>query len=88
MNMITEKDYTNLKEYWDYQRKIEYNREEVEKMAADFEGRLQRNDGMHITPLTSNDIFDMIWNKMRGEDYQDPPVGWVPKDPKYRKWNE
>ena len=35
MQMITEKDYLNLKEYWDYQRKIQYNREEIEKMAQD-----------------------------------------------------
>jgi hypothetical protein len=88
MNMITEKDYLNLKEYWDYQRKIQYNREEIEKMAADFEGRLQRNDGFAVTPLSANDVFDMIWNKMRSEDYQDPPKGWVPNDPQYKKWNE
>jgi len=88
MNMITEKDYLNLKEYWDYQRKIQYNREEIEKMAADFEGRLQRNDGFAVTPLTAQDIFDMIWNKMRSEDYQNPPIGWVPSDPKLKKWNE
>jgi hypothetical protein len=30
---ISEKEYKELKEYWDYQRKVEYNREKVYYMA-------------------------------------------------------
>ena len=29
--MITEKDYLNLKEMYDYKRKIEYNKEKIKK---------------------------------------------------------
>ena len=36
---ISQKDYNNLKEYWDYQRKIEYNKEKIYMMAERFEGR-------------------------------------------------
>jgi len=33
---ITEQSYKDLKEYWDYQRKIEYNKEIVHYMAEKF----------------------------------------------------
>ena len=36
--MITNKSYKDLKEYWDFQRKKEYNREMVFGMADQFEG--------------------------------------------------
>ena len=33
MMAITEQSYKELKDYWDYQRKIEYNKEIVHYMA-------------------------------------------------------
>ena len=37
---ISKKSYEELKEYWDYQRKIEYNKEMVYFMADKFKGRV------------------------------------------------
>ena len=36
---ISKKSYKELKEYWDYQRKIEYNKEMVHFMAEKFKGQ-------------------------------------------------
>ena len=44
--MITNKSYKDLKEYWDFQRKKEYNREMVFGMADQFEGRVYNDFGM------------------------------------------
>ena len=44
--MITNKSYKDLKEYWDFQRKKEYNREMVFNMAESFEGRVYNDFGM------------------------------------------
>ena len=44
--MITKKSYEDLKEYWDYQRKIAYNKEMVFMMANSFEGRVYNDFGM------------------------------------------
>jgi len=41
MAPITKKEYKDLKEYYDYQRKIQYNRERCEKMAEEFEAATQ-----------------------------------------------
>jgi len=35
--MITKKDYEDLKEYWDYQRKVQFNKEIVHNMAEQVE---------------------------------------------------
>ena len=44
--MITKEQYEDLKEYWDYQRKIAYNKEMVFMMADNFEGRVYNDFGM------------------------------------------
>ena len=38
--MISKKSYTDLKEYWDYQRLLEYNREVLKKRLKKVEGRV------------------------------------------------
>jgi hypothetical protein len=43
---ITKESYKDLKEYWDYQRKIQYNKEIVMNMADEFEGRVYNEFGM------------------------------------------
>ena len=35
---ISETSYKDQKEYWDYQRKIQYNKEELSPIAERFEG--------------------------------------------------
>ena len=37
---INKDEYNNKKEYYDYQRKVEYNREQIEKATERFNGRV------------------------------------------------
>jgi hypothetical protein len=78
--MITKKDYENLKEYWDYQRKVEYNKEVVFNMADSFEGRVYNDFG----PVNLNDMKELLWARVKSEDYENPRKGWVPLNENYR----
>ena len=81
MAPLTKTEYTDLKEYYDYQRKIQYNRERVEKIAETYEVRIAMPEyGM----LTEKEIFDIMWNKVKPSDYDDPPKDWIPSDDKLR----
>ena len=82
--MITKKSYEDLKEYWDYQRKIAYNKEMVFMMANNFEGRVYNDFGM----LHIDNVKTILWDKIPPSEYEDPPKHWVPKDPKFKLWNE
>ena len=78
--MITKESYKDLKEYWDYQRKIAYNKEMVFMMADNFEGRVYNDFGM----VSIDEMKDLLWLRVKPEDYEEPRKGWVPEDPKYR----
>jgi len=78
--MITKKDYKELKEYWDYQRKVEYNKEVVFNMADSFEGRVYNDFGA----VNLNDMKDLLWTRVKPEDYENPRKGWVPLNENYR----
>ena len=78
--MITNKSYKDLKEYWDFQRKKEYNREMVFNMAESFEGRVYNDFGM----VNLEDMKNLLWHRVKPEDYEEPRKGWVPEDPKLR----
>ena len=78
--MITKKDYENLKEYWDYQRKVQYNKEIVHRMADQFENRVYNDFG----PVNLDEMKDLLWTRVKSEDYEEPRKGWVPEDPSLR----
>ena len=78
--MITKQSYKDLKEYWDYQRKIAYNKEMVFMMADNFEGRVYNDFGM----VGIDEMKDLLWTRVKPEDYEEPRKGWVPEDPKLR----
>ena len=78
--MITKKSYEDLKEYWDYQRKIAYNKEMVFMMSNSFEGRVYNDFGM----VNLDDMKDLLWTRVKPEDYEEPRKDWVPEDPKLR----
>ena len=78
--MITKESYKDLKEYWDYQRKIAYNKEMVFMMADNFEGRVYNDFGM----VSIDEMKDLLWLRVKPEDYEEPRKGWVPEDPKLR----
>ena len=84
MMAIPEKEYIELKEYWDFQRKKEYNKEKVMKMCESFGGRLYDQFG----PIPLQEVKDTIWSKIPQSEYEDPPEEWIPEDPNYRLWHE
>ena len=63
--MITKEDYKDLKEYYDYQRKIAYNKEIVLSMADKFEGRVYNDFGM----VNIKDMKELLWTRVKPEDY-------------------
>ena len=74
-------EYNNLNEYWDYQRKVEYNRESVYDMAQKMS--ISMND-----VYATEDFKKMLWDKVPTSEYENPPVGWVPENEEFRLWNE
>ena len=72
--MISLDEYENLKEYYDFQRKKEYNREQLQDAMKHIEEKLG------IMALS----FDEIWSRLDEKDYQQTPNNWVPRDPKWR----
>ena len=84
MMAITQADYNNLKEYWDYQRKVEYNKEQIFMMAEKFEGRAYNDFG----PVHIDEIKELLWNKIKPDEFEEPPSDWVPKNEKDRLCNE
>jgi len=81
MNMaITKESYKDLKEYWDYQRKVQYNKEVVYAMADTFQGRVYNEYG----PVNISEMKDILWTRVKSEDYEEPKKGYVPSDPKLR----
>jgi len=73
-SMISKANYNDLKEYWDYQRLLEYNREKVwidaEKFSDDED--------------PAEAIFEILWNKIDPDDFETPPTDWVPKNIDFR----
>ena len=77
---ISKQSYTDLKEYWDYQRLLEYNRELLKKRLSKVNDTVYAQFGY----INTDSMYDKIWNDIRPEDLETPVVGWVPKDEKYR----
>ena len=72
--MISLEEYKNLKEYYDFQRKKEYNPEQLEDAIEEVAKRTG------LTVLS----FDEMWSRLEEKDYQEAPNNWVPRDPKWR----
>ena len=68
---IPKQKYKELKAYYDFQRKILYNKE---KLRAAVEVMLEQPDI----------LFDDIWGKMKEEEMVDVPKGWVPQNDKLK----
>ena len=68
---IPKQKYKELKAYYDFQRKVSYNKEKLRK-AVDF---------MLDEPEV---LFNDIWSKMKEEEMQEAPKDWVPQDDKLK----
>ena len=49
-------------------------------MADQFEGRVYNDFGM----VNLQDMKELLWHRVKPEDYEEPRKGWVPEDPKCR----
>jgi|TARA_B100001094_G_scaffold105634_1_gene101806 hypothetical protein len=68
---IPKQKYKELKPMYDFQRKVEYNKEKLRKAVA--------------VMLEEPDVlFDDIWSRMKEEEMQEVPKDWVPKDDKLK----
>mgnify|MGYP003141710970 FL=1 len=77
--MITKIDYEKLKEYWDFQRKKQYQKDwirAVVKKASEF-AEILGNDG-------ENEMIDYMYSNLEEKDYQQPPINYVPDDVNFR----
>ena len=68
---IPKQKYIQLKAMYDFQRKVEYNKEKLRKAV---EVMLEEPDI----------LFDDIWSRMKEEEMQEVPKDWVPKDDKLK----
>ena len=68
---IPKNKYIELKPYFDFQRKKEYNKEQL-KAAVE-----------HIT-LHPDALFNELWTKMSEEDMREPHPDWVPENEKLK----
>lgn len=75
--MITQEQYHSLKEYYDWQRVIEYNREQTYLKAEQIvEGMKEQGADLDLEM-----VFEELWNDINHETYQYPvPVDWTPKN--------
>lgn len=81
---IAEKDYIDLKAYWDYQRKLEYNRELLRKQIVN----VQNKYNFHYPEMSPDEMFTLLWGKITETDLESPPKTWIPEDEKYKLWKE
>ena len=77
---IPKTKYEELKEYYDYQRKIAYNKELIYHMADRFQNRVYNDFGM----VSLDKLKEILWTRVQPEDYEEPRKGYVPEDPKLR----
>ena len=91
--MISENEYNTLKEYYDHQRLREYNKERIYDQVKEFLDRVEKmtKEEGELNPLehSLDEMVEKIWEKMEEKDWDFPlPVGWKPRDPKWRLWRE
>ena len=68
---IPKQKYKELKPMYDFQRKVQYNKEKLRKAV---EVMLEEPDI----------LFNDIWSRMKEEEMTEIPKGWVPQDDKLK----
>ena len=81
---ITKESYQDLKEYWDFQRKIQFNKEKIKAFAEQFENRVYNEFGQ----VNLEELYELLWTRCKETDYDDPHPAWIPQDEKLRFWWE
>ena len=68
---VSKEEYKKLKEYFVFQRKVEYNKEKLRK-------------AVEVMLDEPEILFNDIWGKMKEEEMVDVPKGWVPQNDKLK----
>ena len=68
---IPKKEYKKLKPYYDFQRKVSYNKEKLRAAVS-------------VMLDEPEILFNDIWGKMKEEEMVDVPKGWVPQNDKLK----
>jgi len=68
---IPKKKYIQLKAMYDFQRKVEYNKEKLRK-------------AVEVMLDEPEILFNDIWGKMKEEEMVDVPKGWIPQNDKLK----
>jgi hypothetical protein len=68
---IPKQKYKELKVMYDFQRKVQYNKEKLRKAV---EVMLEEPDV----------LFNDIWSRMKEDEMVEIPKGWVPQDDKLK----
>ena len=68
---VSKEEYKKLKEYFDFQRKVEYNKEKLRK-------------AVEVMLDEPEILVNDIWGKMKEEEMVDVPKGWVPQNDKLK----
>jgi len=77
---ITEAQYKDMKEYWDYQRVLEFNREKLKYFLFKAEGRIFN----HFGPVSVQEMYEQMWPQVEDTDLEKPDKGWIPQDKEWR----
>jgi len=64
---IPKQKYKELKPMYDFQRKVEYNKEKLRK-------------AVEVMLDEPEILFNDIWSRMKEEEMIEAPKGWVPKN--------
>lgn len=88
--MISIKDYTDLKPYWDHQRKIEYNKEQLRNQIMYVMEDLHQYNNELVTDerdyifIDEDQMFEHFWNMIDYSDMKEPPKAWIPQNTMYQ----
>ena len=72
MMTIPREKYNELKPYYDFQRKKEYNKEQL-KFVCD-----------HVAGVDQNWFFEEMWLRLDEKNYIEPSKYWIPKNKNFR----
>ena len=79
MMTISKDKYDELKPYYDFQRLKEFNKDwcraVVQKVFNLADGVIGENE---------DSATELLWSNMKEEEYQTPPINYVPDDPRWR----
>ena len=86
--MISDKEYKEFKAMYDWQRKVEFNKELLRQNIELF-FKFQGTNNFFMTDsgpekISPERMYEDMWDMMNENGYDEPPRDWVPLDPSLR----